>query len=317
MIGGLCLFFTWLIVASLGVTLPDEKLPVLFYSNQARHDIKRIFYQALDRAQQSIFLSVYGITDPEILSLLSKKKVPVLVEYDPSASSDLKKILPSASVYPIKSRGLMHRKILILDDTQVFLGTANLTASSLRHHANLVLGLFSPALAAYLKDPLYSTFSTQIGGQTAEVYLLPDPQASGLSHLLHCIELANTSIKIAMFTLTHTEITDALIRASKRGVKVEVAVDYYTARGASKKTVARLEKQNINVLLSQGRELLHHKWALFDNTTLVMGSANWTKAAFSKNHDFLFFLSPLTPEQKKFLEKIWRVIELESLDSSL
>ena len=46
-----------------------------------------------------------------------------------------------------------------------------------------------------------------------------------------------------------------------------------------------------------------------------MGSANWTKAAFSKNHDFLFFLSPLTENQREFLSKLWEIIEQESVPS--
>jgi phosphatidylserine/phosphatidylglycerophosphate/cardiolipin synthase-like enzyme len=103
-----------------------------------------------------------------------------------------------------------------------------------------------------------------------------------------------------------------LIKAKQRGVDVTVAVDYYTAKGSSKKTLAILEKGGIKVLLSQGRELLHHKWAVIDDTTLVMGSANWTKAAFTKNHDFLLFLSPLTESQIKFFTKLWAIIEQEA-----
>ena len=115
-----------------------------------------------------------------------------------------------------------------------------------------------------------------------------------------------------MFTLTHPQIAAALINAKKRGVDVSIAVDYYTAKGASKKALDGMEKEGVRILNSQGRQLLHHKWVVIDDNILVMGSANWTKAAFSKNHDFLFFLSPLNPDQRQFLNRLWETIESES-----
>ena len=76
-----------------------------------------------------------------------------------------------------------------------------------------------------------------------------------------------------------------------------------------------MEKEGIIILLSQGRELLHHKWAIFDDELLVIGSANWTKAAFSKNHDFLLFLSSLGEKQINYLTELWEVIKAESISS--
>ena len=260
------------------------------------------------------------MTDPKILTLLCKKaqeKIPISVEYDPSASGNLKKILPyPIDVRPIKAKGLMHRKIIVLDQSQVFLGSANLTPSSLRHHNNLVLGLYSPPLAHFLEHPDSTSFAFEIQSQKAEIFLFPDPQKKGLLTLIEALNNAKKTINIAMFTLTDATIKDALIKAKQRGVAVSVAIDYYTARGASKKTLTTLEKEGINILLSQGQELLHHKWALIDNQTLIMGSANWTKAAFAKNHDFLLFLFSVKKKQKQFLSQLWKVIEAESISDS-
>ncbi|MBS0605178.1 MAG: hypothetical protein JSS60_09125 [Verrucomicrobia bacterium] len=321
LIGGIIFFYAWLVFSASQSTLPDARHPTLLYSNQTRHDIKQTFCKALSNARQSIFLSVYGISDPQILAVLGKKMqepVTVTIEYDPSASGNLKKLLPPPAVIrPIKSKGLMHKKIIIIDHSLVFLGSANLTATSLRHHANLVLGLYSPWLATYLESPDSPSFSFSTEGQTAEIYLLPDPQKLGIERLFHAIDSAKNRIDVAMFTLTHPAISEALIRAKNRGVDVSIAVDYYTARGASKKTLAAMGKEGVKIYLSQGRELLHHKWAVIDENLLIMGSANWTKAAFSKNQDFLFFLSPLKEKQCDFFNKLWNIIESESTNGPI
>lgn len=314
---GILAFYIWLVFAASHATLPDSKNPIQFYSNQARNDIKLTFYQTLKEAKQSIFLSFYGVSDPEILSLLRSKaeeNLLVRVEFDPSASANLKKILPSSvQLCAIKSKGLMHRKIAVVDQSRVYLGSANLTTTSLRHHANLVLGLYSNELAAFLENPSTTSLAFKIQDQKAEIYLQPDPEKLGLVRLMALIAQAQRKINIAMFTFTHPVIADALIKAKKRGVEITIAVDYYTAKGASKKTLAKMEQEGVRIVLSQGRELLHHKWAFIDEEVLVMGSANWTKAAFTKNHDFLLFLFFLTKNQINFLSKLWETIEAESI----
>jgi phosphatidylserine/phosphatidylglycerophosphate/cardiolipin synthase-like enzyme len=65
--------------------------------------------------------------------------------------------------------------------------------------------------------------------------------------------------------------------------------------------------------MSQGQQLLHHKWMLADDL-LVLGSANWTKAGFSANQDFFVVFRSLTPQQKQYFKKLCHVIDQESND---
>jgi cardiolipin synthase len=286
--------------------LPNPSSPIVFYANQARHDLKLVFCEAIHSAKNALHACFYGITDRDVISLLSQKAssgIDVSIEYDRKASLSLNKFFPSsAAITPKRSKGLMHRKILIVDNAYIYLGSANLTQSSLRHHSNFVMGLYSPSLASFLLSPGTSTVSQiSIKTQQAECWLLPDPQKGSLDRIISLIESATKTIRIAMFTFTHPQITHALIKAVKRGVCVSVIVDYYSGRGASKKTVELLKKEGASISLSQGQQLLHHKWAIIDENIFIMGSANWTKAAFTKNEDFLFILFWLTKPQKKFI----------------
>jgi phosphatidylserine/phosphatidylglycerophosphate/cardiolipin synthase-like enzyme len=316
-LGGILLFHAGLIFWARKIPLPSEKHPLHFYSNQTRDNIHRLFSHALTGAKKSIYVSVYGISDPTLLRLFAKSPVNIRIEYDPSASLPLKERLPNTiDIQPIKGKGLMHRKIVVIDDALVFLGSANFTTTSLKHHANLVIGFHHPPLARYLQHPFSNAFSFTVGSLNASLFLLPDPSQQSLTTLLRHLESAQHSIQIAMFTLTHAQIADALIAAKARGVAVEVAIDYYTARGASKKTLKRLLDAGISLHLSQGKELLHHKWGLIDSTTLITGSANWTKAAFTKNRDFLLVLSPLSPSSHHFFHNLWTIITTESTPTS-
>ena len=246
---------------------------------------------------------MYAITDKSIIKALEAQNTKTVL-YDRGASLAL-----PAWATPIKMPGLMHRKILVVDESQVFLGSANMTTQSLKMHGNLVVGLWDPKLALAIIHNI-SPFK----GDTAEFWLLPDKDDKALSRLVQMLDAAKKTIRVAMFTFTHPTLAKALTDAKARGVDVQVAVDYYTAKGASLKTLNILKEGGIPILLSQGRELLHHKWAYIDEETLILGSANWTRAAFKRNADCFAILETLSAGQKKFMHKLWETIDLESVD---
>ncbi len=115
-----------------------------------------------------------------------------------------------------------------------------------------------------------------------------------------------------MFTFTRQDFAQAIIQAAKRGVKTEVVIDHQSAKGASAKVVALLQKAGVSVSLSQGSALLHHKFLYIDGKVLENGSANWTKAAFTQNDDCFLILHELNDSQKQQMEKLWKVIKAES-----
>ena len=295
--------YGWLIFATLHPHLPCHDNPLVFYSSQTRDDLKRVIFSAIKGAKTSISLQIYGLTDPDIIALLHKKKaegLDVSISYDRSASKHLPKTLEAK---PIRAKGLMHRKILVIDKTLCLIGTANFTPQSLKMHGNLLVGLYSPLLAkALVENKSYKE-------EGLESYLLPEAGEEALTKLCTVIENAQKTLKLAIFTLTHPRIIDSLIRAHKRGVAISLCVDRYTAQGASRKALCSLEESGITILQSQGDQLLHHKWALVDQKILIFGSANWTVAAFEKNHDGLWMFESLQPAELQKLQKLWKVIE--------
>jgi cardiolipin synthase A/B len=307
-----CIFCIWLIWKSVSPTLPDSTKPPKIYSNPSREDLRLTLISAIGKAKKSVFLCMFGLNDPAILHALSektKKNIPIHIYYDTKGSPDFRKNLPDAVTHPILTQGIMHQKILILDDETVFLGSANFTHASLKMHDNLVIGLKNQKIAHFLKEKVPNTPSYMrclVGGQDVELWLLPDLKGHALTDLRRKIKQASKSIKVALFTLTHHMLLDELAQARKRGVEVTVILDMHASLGASHKAVEILEKENIRVLVSQGVQLMHHKFAYIDDRILICGSANWTKAAFAKNSDSLIVLHNLNAEQKSCMKSVWK-----------
>lgn len=303
--------------------LPTENLPIRLYSNQIGDNLQKIFKEAILNAKESIVCIIYSLTDEEIIAALRKKAeegLSVSIVHDPVATQNIAfRVGPKVQVKSLRNKGLMHHKLLAIDHKQVWLGSANLTRDSLLLHANLVLGLESSHIAQAIEQKAVEgrshaykePFIIQTGQQKLELWFLPDaPQA--LDRLLELLSSAKKSIKVAMFTFTHPKLIQALVDAHKRGVDVEVVIDYDSSRQTSQRAYQRFKREKMNVLVSQRTGLLHEKVAIIDDASLVAGSTNWTKAAFTNNHEALCILSDLSKEQQEALTRFWTTTQQET-----
>jgi phosphatidylserine/phosphatidylglycerophosphate/cardiolipin synthase-like enzyme len=284
-----------------------------------------MFVKGIQSAKQSVLLIIYTLTDQEIIdSLRHKAELGVSVEVvcDAKTSPGLSKRLGrKAKLFRRFSPGLMHQKILVVDGKMIWLGSANMTKESLRIHGNLVAAIHSEGLAnamhqhaERLKENTHyspeSPLHLKAGGQELEVWLLPNPK--GVDRLIELIDGAKKTVRVAMFTWTRPDLVEAVSNAKKRGVKTAVIIDHSSGKGASAIAVKLLKQKGIPISLSQGTGLLHHKFLFIDGKTLVNGSANWTKGAFTKNDDCFIILSNLTYEQQRALERLWDCMCTES-----
>lgn len=271
---------------SIFVPLPSKEYPLRIYDQ----NLKSLYCKALKSAHSRLDLLAYGFSDPHILKIIQSKKhegVEIHTLCDARGSPK------HPIVNRIKGTGLMHTKLAVIDEALVLLGSANLTPTSLEMHHNCVLGVHSIALAHFFRSD-----KKIFNEHGLSIWKLPEPSA--LPALINTIDQAKHTIKAALFNLTHPELIHALERAQERGVIVTVIIDRYTRNH-------RLSPL-IHVRKSKGPELMHNKWAFIDESLLVIGSANWTKAAFNKNREILAIVSGLEAKQRANCRRIWRTL---------
>lgn len=311
----------WFSTVHSTLPIPSGDSPALFYSTDQEDNLSGLFKEAMSNAHSSIQIAIYTLSDQRIIQILRKKAsegVKVSVICDAKACQGIEKKLGN-EIQLVKSvpKGLMHLKILIVDDRLVWVGSANMTGDSLRVHGNLVTGFESPELALWVQKKLYALSngtselypeqSFHIGKQTLEFWFLPNDKQA-VQRIRQLIRSAQKTIKIAMFTWTRLDFVNDIVSAQIRGVDVQIVLDNNSSKGASLGVVKALQKGNVPFKIKTGQGLLHYKTMIIDDTILVNGSANWTKAAFRQNEDCYFVLYPLNAEQQKFLQSMWKTI---------
>lgn len=301
----LCL--SYFIYISLSLEIPKDEDSYALYFKESGRDLKYLISQCLNSASKSIFISSFGINDKEIVRILQSKAVslPIKIAFDPKENN----ILPygnNVEFHPYKKQGLMHRKMVAIDKELLLFGSTNLTPLALKIHKNLIVCIRSKDLYQALQDNL------PLQKKNYSFYPLPEEKDLAFETLLKELEAAKHRIYICIYTFTHQEIAQSLISAKKRGVDVRVYIDRGMASGTCKKIITLLKQNQVVVATHLGSGLLHHKCALIDDT-FTFGSTNWTKAAFSKNEEYLLFLKSLSPKELKQVTNFFFYISKSSL----
>ena len=122
--------------------------------------------------------------------------------------------------------------------------------------------------------------------------------------LLREIKAADRSIDAALYSVNYQKdidyaienrVLEALVRAGERGVKVRIILDCNVSRapdadpGAledrNREAAVYLKAHGITVEFDDHQTLTHCKLIVFDSSSVILGSANWTYAGLKKNNE--------------------------------
>ncbi len=148
--------------------------------------------------------------------------------------------------------------------------------------------------------------SSPFSARASEVYFSPD---GGIQNqIIKRVNLAKSTIDIAMYSFTAGPIAQALADAHARGVKIRLIRDISQSRGKNDEN-AFLRDNGIEIkeMGGKGRGIFHNKFAIFDDKLVETGSFNWTTNAEKYNHEnAIFFTDPeLIQAFKKEFNVLW------------
>ncbi len=161
-----------------------------------------------------------------------------------------------------------------------------------------------------LLDWLYEVFkilndSGELRQSKPHVYFSPGTACQ--EAICSQIRFTNKRIRICVFTISDDEITEELLAAHRRGVSVSIITDDDKAfdKGSD---IQRLEKSGLDIITDRSPVHMHHKFALFDDDTVLTGSYNWTRSAATHNYENIAVLKnpEIFKSYKKEFERLWK-----------
>jgi len=176
----------------------------------------------------------------------------------------------------------------------------------------LLLGLLSSSVLAepsgffdkLLPRPRNASARAAEEGQIPlpEVYF--SPKGGCTEAVVRTISEARQTILVQAYSFTSAPIAAALVAASRKGVRVEAVLDKSNKTGKYSEADF-LVNSRIPTWIDERHAIAHNKVMVIDNSTVITGSFNFTKAAEESNAENLLILrSPELPARytANFLE---------------
>ena len=281
--------------------------PIQILARECGHDLTEEICSAIRSAQNNIRIKIYSLSSRAVLRALAEKAsqgVSVWIHYQLIQNHEPfgldKHPLVRLQRNTKTHTNLLHKKEIIVDQKLALLGSANFTYGALTGDVNCLVKVLSPELCRLMKQN--RSGDCPVGERNCRYLSLYRLGPDAAPEIIRHIDNANRSIRLMMFVLSHEGILQALDRAHRRGVEVEIIVDTQQRKA----TFDMLQKLNSDIKIFEGTTcgLVHCKMCIVDDT-LITGSVNWSNKGFLHNTENLFILSQLSPQEHASLSQIW------------
>ena len=117
---------------------------------------------------------------------------------------------------------------------------------------------------------------------------------------------ARHTADVCVFTITDDEITETIFEAHRRGVRIRIITDNDKSFDTGS-DIDRLAAGGVEVRVDDSPHHMHHKFAIFDNNSLLCGSYNWTRSAARNNEENIVVLDDrdLLTRFSSLFEELW------------
>jgi phosphatidylserine/phosphatidylglycerophosphate/cardiolipin synthase-like enzyme len=123
-------------------------------------------------------------------------------------------------------------------------------------------------------------------------YFFPRAGQHPDQELIKVINSANSSLDIAIYSLTKPDIVDAILSAEKRGVTVRIITDKEESGGKYQaKELLALSNAGVPIKINSHKGLMHLKVTIADDKVVTTGSYNYTDEATYDNDEVLVIVN--------------------------
>jgi phosphatidylserine/phosphatidylglycerophosphate/cardiolipin synthase-like enzyme len=303
--------------------------PVDPFSSQATGGVDGPLVEAIDAARLSIDVAAYSLTLNSVRNALLRAHdrgvtVRMVMESTNMDTSDVE-ILLEADV-PIVGDGqdgLMHNKFMVIDRSEVWLGSMNFTDSGAYEDNNHLVRIRSTKLAEnYTKEFEEMFLENRFGdfvlsetphptltmdGTRVDTFFSPDDGVA--SQIASVLSGAEESIYVLAFSFTSNELGDIVREKAEAGLTVQGVMDEEQIKSNTGTEFDPFRQAGLDVLIDGIEGQMHHKVFIVDESIVVIGSYNFSRAAEERNDENLLIIYNEAIAEQFLLEfeRVWEV----------
>jgi len=218
--------------------------------------------------------------------------------------------------------GLMHDKFVIIDRSEVWLGSMNFTYSGAYEDNNQLFLIRSTKMAENYTKEFEEMFiddkfgdnviretphpQLSIDDTDLEVYFSPDDGVA--EHILEVLNAAEENIYFMAFSFTTDEFGQAIRSQAERGLTVAGVMEEQQIKSNIGTEYDFFKQAGLAVFADGNEGQMHHKTMIVDEKIVITGSYNFSRSAEIRNDEniVIFYSEPIAAF---YVEEFQRVFE--------
>ena len=300
-------------------------------ASQATGGVDAPLVESIDAARLSIDVAAYSLGLNSVRNALLRAHdrgvtVRVVMETGNMDRSD-PQIMMEAGIHIVgdNSAGLMHNKFIVIDRSEVWLGSLNFTDSGTYEDNNNLIRIHSSQMAEnYIKEFeemfVENSFGENVVPETPhptvtidethiDVFFSPDDGV--LSALIPLLDGAEQSIHFLAFSFTSNELGDIIRAKAEEGLTIAGVMDKEQISSNQGTEFDPFQQAELDVLIDGIDGQMHHKLIIVDEKIVAFGSYNFSKSAEERNDENLLIIYD-ADIAKQFILEFGRVEEQAS-----
>ena len=265
---------------------------------------------AIDAAHLSIDVAAYSLSLNSIRDALIRAHdrgatVRVVMESTNMDRSDPKKLIQAGIPIIGDNRdGLMHDKFMVIDKSEVWMGSMNFTDAGTYDDNNNLMRIRSTKIAEdYSKEFdemfLANKFGPDVVAETPyptvtmdgtrlDIYFSPDDGV--LKALVPLLNSAQKSIYFLAYSFTSNQLGDIVREKAAAGLTIAGVMDDQQVRTNQGTEFDPFRQARMDVRMDGIDGLMHHKVFIIDDKIVAFGSYNFSQSAEQNNDENLIIV---------------------------
>ena len=300
-------------------------------SAQGTGGVDNPIVKAIDNAKLSIDVAAYSLSLNSVRYALINAHdrgvtVRMVMESTNMERSDPQALI--AAGIPIigdERQGLMHDKFIVIDKSEVWLGSMNFTDSGTYEDNNNLLRILSTKIAENYSVEFNEMFdgnlfgpdtvaetpnpSITIDGTQVDTYFSPDDGV--ISKIANVLNSAKKSIYFLAFSFTSNDLGEIVRQKNEAGLTVQGVMDTEQVKSNQGTEYDPFLQAGLDVRIDGIDGLMHHKVFIVDEKIVVLGSYNFSQAAEERNDEniHIIYNEAIAQQFIKEFKRVWNLTQ--------
>ena len=298
-------------------------------SPQATGGVDGPLVKAIDAARLSIDVAAYSLSLNSVrFALIDAHNrgvtVRAVMESENMDRSDPQALIEAGiPIVGDHQNGLMHDKFMVIDKSEVWLGSMNFTDAGTYDDNNNMIRIFSTKMAENYTVEFEEMFNENLFGENVraatphpeltldgtdvKTYFSPDDGV--LNALTLLLNSAEESIYFLAFSFTSNELGEIIREKDTAGLTVRGVMEEEQINSNQGTEYDPFKQAGLDVRIDGNEGQMHHKVFIIDEKIIAFGSYNFSQSAEERNDEniIIVYNETIAGQFLKEFDRVWRV----------